>query len=174
MEAKHEARRHKLEKLLGFGKFQKFQVILFTGVASAVGAINLFQFTFLTTSQAFRCSLPEEIEGNFGVSDFTNHSDIVGQCAMQSLSREGQCSDINSIGQLIDSGCFNEDVNKTGCIYGYTHEEKEEGISNGYFWSLTAENDWVCDKEVNRGNIWLAQSIGYIFHGIIFSQLSDG
>ena len=172
MEKEGSSRKDKLERLLGFGRFQKLQVILFMGIASALGGMNLFQFTFLITSQAFRCSLPKQIESNFGISDFNNHSDIVGQCEMAPLTNR-PCKDINSVEQILISGCFDEDANKTKCIYGYTHEREEDEVSNGYFWSLTAENDWVCDQDIYGANMWLAQSVGFILHGIIFSQLSD-
>jgi hypothetical protein len=41
------------------------------------------------------------------------------------------------------------------------------------FWSMAAENDWVCDYENYGPNMFMAQNIGIIINTIIFMQLSD-
>jgi hypothetical protein len=41
------------------------------------------------------------------------------------------------------------------------------------FWSLSAENGWVCDKAEYGSNILMAQSIGIIINTLLFLQPSD-
>ncbi len=52
----------RLAKLLGYGRFQKFQAWVFCGILSWVGAWNMYQLIFAVTRKPFRCSLPETIE----------------------------------------------------------------------------------------------------------------
>ena len=58
---------------------------------------------------------------------------------------------------------------QTQCTNGYVHSMAESDA----FWSLTAENDWVCDKAEYGPSILTSQSIGMILAGILFMQLSD-
>ena len=55
------------------------------------------------------------------------------------------------------------------CPNGYIYEDYDPDA----FHSLSAENDWVCDKEEYGANLLLAQAIGIIVNGIIFMQISD-
>ena len=50
------------EELMGYGRFQKFQVWVFSVVVFFIGAMNTFQLTFMVTRKPSRCSLPPEIE----------------------------------------------------------------------------------------------------------------
>ena len=52
----------RLETILGYGRFQKFQVWVFVGLVSFIGAMNYFQLMFLVTKSSHRCALPEKIE----------------------------------------------------------------------------------------------------------------
>lgn len=52
----------KLDGLLGYGRYQKFQIWIFLGLCSFVGAINIFQPMFLVTKKMHRCALPEKLE----------------------------------------------------------------------------------------------------------------
>ena len=52
----------RLEKILGYGRFQMFQVWVFSTVVCFIGAMNTFEFTFLVTRKPFRCSLPPHLE----------------------------------------------------------------------------------------------------------------
>ncbi len=52
----------KLEKMLGFGRFQVFQVWVFSAAVCFIGAMNTFQFVFFITRKDFRCALPGHLE----------------------------------------------------------------------------------------------------------------
>lgn len=52
----------RLDELLGYGKYQKFQVWAFLGLCSFVGAMNYFHPMFLVTKKMHRCALPESLE----------------------------------------------------------------------------------------------------------------
>ena len=51
-----------LEELLGYGKYQKFQVWIFLGLVSFLGAVDYFHAQFLIMKQTQRCSFSDEIE----------------------------------------------------------------------------------------------------------------
>ena len=55
------------------------------------------------------------------------------------------------------------------CQYGFIHQTEGPDA----FWSLSAENDWVCDEAQYGSNIMTAQGIGIIINSIVFMQLSD-
>jgi hypothetical protein len=52
----------RLEELLGYGWFQKFQIFVFLGAVSFVGPMNMFQLVFMVTKKSHRCALPGELE----------------------------------------------------------------------------------------------------------------
>ena len=52
----------RLEDLLGYGKFQMFQIWIFLGYVSFLGSVDYFHVNFLVMKQDHRCGLPEEIE----------------------------------------------------------------------------------------------------------------
>ena len=52
----------KLENILGFGRFQVFQVYVYAGLACFLGAMNIFQLIFMVTKKPFRCALPDHLE----------------------------------------------------------------------------------------------------------------
>ena len=52
----------RLDELLGYGRFQKFQVWAFLGLCSFVGAMNYFHPMFLVTKKMHRCALPDSLE----------------------------------------------------------------------------------------------------------------
>ena len=52
----------RLEKLLGYGRFQKWQVWLMAPLVSFVGSIGMFQLLFTVTRKPFRCALPDGLE----------------------------------------------------------------------------------------------------------------
>ena len=52
----------KLDQLLGYGRFQKFQAWVFIGLVSFVGSMNYFHPMFLVTKKMHRCALPEKLE----------------------------------------------------------------------------------------------------------------
>ena len=52
----------KLDKLLGYGRYQKFQAWVFIGLVSFVGSMNYFHPMFLVTKKMHRCALPEKLE----------------------------------------------------------------------------------------------------------------
>lgn len=58
---------------------------------------------------------------------------------------------------------------KVSCQYGYVHQRE----GSDHFWSLAAENDWVCDQEERGANLLMAQSVGIIFNSLLFMQVSD-
>ena len=52
----------RLEELLGYGKYQYFQVWVFLGLLSFIGAMNYCHLMFLVTKTSHRCALPDSIE----------------------------------------------------------------------------------------------------------------
>ena len=50
------------EELMSYGRFQKFQVWVFSIFVFFIGAMNTFQLTFMVTRKPSRCSLPPELE----------------------------------------------------------------------------------------------------------------
>ena len=52
----------RLDELLGYGRFQKFQAWVFIGLVSFVGSMNYFHPMFLVTKKMHRCALPEKLE----------------------------------------------------------------------------------------------------------------
>jgi hypothetical protein len=60
--AAKESASAKLERMLGYGRFQKFQVYTFAGILSVIGAFDMFQLIFTVTRKPFRCSLPDAVE----------------------------------------------------------------------------------------------------------------
>ena len=52
----------RLEEILGFGRFQIFQVWIFSSLVCFIGAMNLFQLTFMVTRKQFRCSYANQLE----------------------------------------------------------------------------------------------------------------
>ena len=57
-----ESASSRYEELMGYGRFQQFQVWVFAGLVCFVGALNMFQLTFLTTTRPHRCAMPPKIE----------------------------------------------------------------------------------------------------------------
>ncbi len=58
----------KLERMLGFGRFQFFEVWVFSTAVCFIGSMNSFQFVFTITQKDFRCSLPPHMERPESVS----------------------------------------------------------------------------------------------------------
>ncbi len=52
----------RLESLLGYGRFQVFQVWVFLGLVGFLGAMNMFHLMFSITKKPHRCALPEPLE----------------------------------------------------------------------------------------------------------------
>ena len=52
----------RLEELLGYGKYQYFQVWVFLGLLSFIGAMNFCHLMFLVTKPEHRCALPANLE----------------------------------------------------------------------------------------------------------------
>ena len=52
----------RLEELLGYGKYQYFQVWVFLGLLSFIGAMNFCHLMFLVTKGDHRCTLPSTLE----------------------------------------------------------------------------------------------------------------
>ncbi len=44
---------------------------------------------------------------------------------------------------------------------------------DSHFWSLSAENDWVCEDATRGSNLFMAQCVGYILNTLFFMQLTD-
>ena len=55
----------RLEEILGCGKFQYFQVFIFTAVVAFVAATSTFQFAFTIADGKHRCSLPPQVEKKY-------------------------------------------------------------------------------------------------------------
>lgn len=53
----------RLEEMLGFGKYQWFQVWIFLGLTSFLGAMDMFHMIFMVTKKLHRCTLPGNLEG---------------------------------------------------------------------------------------------------------------
>ncbi len=58
---------------------------------------------------------------------------------------------------------------QVSCEYGYVHQK--DGYN--HFWSLTAEDDWVCDRKEYGSNLFMAQNVGIILNSLLFMQISD-
>ncbi len=54
----------KLERTLGYGRFQFFQVWVFSAAVCFIGAMNTFQLVFFITRKDFRCALPSHLENS--------------------------------------------------------------------------------------------------------------
>ena len=52
----------RLEELLGYGKYQYFQVWVFLGLLSFIGAMNFCHLMLLVTKSEHRCALPTSLE----------------------------------------------------------------------------------------------------------------
>ena len=52
----------RLETLLGYGRFQVFQVWVFLGLVGFIGALNIFHLMFTITKKPHRCALPKPME----------------------------------------------------------------------------------------------------------------
>ena len=52
----------RLDELLGYGRYQKFQAWVFIGLVSFVGSMNYFHPMLLVTKKMHRCALPEKLE----------------------------------------------------------------------------------------------------------------
>ena len=52
----------KYERLMGYGRFQKFQVWVFSSLVFFIGGMTAFQLTFMVTRKPARCALPDGIE----------------------------------------------------------------------------------------------------------------
>lgn len=52
----------RLEEILGYGKYQYFQVWIFLGLLSFIGAMNFCHLMFLVTKGDHRCTLPSTLE----------------------------------------------------------------------------------------------------------------
>ena len=52
----------RLEELLGYGKYQKFQVYIFLGLMSFYGAMDYYHAFLLVMKPEHRCNLPESIQ----------------------------------------------------------------------------------------------------------------
>ena len=52
----------RLEELLGYGKYQYFQVWVFLGLLSFIGAMNFAHLMFLVTKPSHRCALPPTLQ----------------------------------------------------------------------------------------------------------------
>ena len=52
----------RLEELLGYGKYQYFQVWVFLGLLSFIGAMNFAHLMFLVTKPSHRCALPPTLK----------------------------------------------------------------------------------------------------------------
>ena len=52
----------KLEEILGYGRFQMFQVWVYASLFCFIGAMNTFQLVFTITRKPARCALPEMVE----------------------------------------------------------------------------------------------------------------
>ena len=60
---------------------------------------------------------------------------------------------------------------QTSCKYGYVHESVNDAPDA--FWSLSAENDWVCEDSEYGSHVLTAQGVGIILNCIAFLHLSD-
>lgn len=58
----HKSANQKLEEILGYGKFQKFQIWIFAPLICFIGGMNTYQLTFTVTRKDFRCQLPDNME----------------------------------------------------------------------------------------------------------------
>lgn len=80
------------------------------------------------------------------------------------------CNTVNvsTVEGLISTNCFDQEE-QVPCPYGYVYDDDKSDA----FYSLSAENDWVCEKEEYGSNLLMAQSVGFIFNSLIFMHLSD-
>ena len=62
VESSDQSASARYEELMGYGRFQKFQVWVFASLVCFIGALNMFQLTFITTARPHRCALPDKIE----------------------------------------------------------------------------------------------------------------
>jgi len=157
----------RLDELLGYGRYQKFQAWVFIGLVSFVGSMNYFHPMLLVTKKMHRCALPEKLEKRYGNSDWANPEnakDIVNTYAKNCTTYryiEATCQENNL------STCF--DTSKEISCTNYVHDMK----SDDAFWSLSSEYDWVCDKNEVGSEVLVAVQVGIIVTALIFMQLSD-
>ena len=52
----------RLEEIMGYGRFQMFQVWVYASLFCFIGAMNTFQLVFTITRKPARCALPEMVE----------------------------------------------------------------------------------------------------------------
>ena len=57
------------------------------------------------------------------------------------------------------------------CQHGYKHQRPND--ADDFFWSLSSENDWVCQNSDVGSQVLTAQGVGIILNSVIFMQLSD-
>ena len=50
------------EELMGYGRYQKFMVWVFSPLVFFLGAMNMFQLVFMVTQKPSRCALPPAFE----------------------------------------------------------------------------------------------------------------
>ncbi len=186
-----------LEQHLGFGHYQIKMMLTFFALASYVAGINVFQFLFVVGSgrRKFRCALPDPIEDSFfgrNVSAFDERPELFGLCVMAKLDTNSTdcaspkekdgfmstCFDSSRMVSLFDQLKLTELIIgrllKVPCEFGYIHESASTSSDpQGFFLSLAAELDWVCDKFPNGPNLLMAQGIGYILNSLVTAHFCD-
>ena len=55
----------KYERMMGYGRFQKFQVWVYSPLMFFIGGMCSFQLTFVVTRKPSRCALPQQIEDKY-------------------------------------------------------------------------------------------------------------
>jgi len=178
-----------IERLGGFGKYQKRLLYLLLGPLFFIMPFPLMHQVFVLHVPEHSCSLPAEMDMEaLGFNNLSTYQEVM-------LPKE-----LNAYYQMTTSACnylqfspqkIEEVRSKSGELENYSAEELQSFVANfqegvnktactaweydtsEFYDTAVTEENWVCEKQIYTADLYTLTTVGLLLGTFIFSAIAD-